>query len=107
MSHLKFDLSRERLSEIANKAINVASNGLGKVVDGAAKAQEMLREKEDLVNELEQLRKLVAQANLRRNLINADGKLSLIQAEFEGFLKDCGATQEQIKELGRRMFQDN
>lgn len=107
MSKFKFKFERERLSEIRDSVIQGSANILEKVASGANTVQEVLREKHELVQENEQLKKIVSQINLRTKLIKADGKLSVCQAEFESFLRECGMKQEEIKELGRRMYQDN
>lgn len=107
MSDFKLKFNAKRLTEIKNSVIQNSAKALEKVANGANTVQELLREKHELVQENEQLKKLVAQINLRTKLIKADGKLSTCQAEFETFLRECGMKPEDMKELGRRMFQDN
>lgn len=107
MPGLKLKFDAERLSSLKKSVLENSANILESFANGANTVQEVLREKHELVQENEQLKKIVGQINLRTKLIKADGKLSVCQAEFESFLRECGMKPDEIKELGRRMHQDN
>ena len=108
MPKFKFDVSLDRLKDLSSEALKAGSSALEKIADKAVTVQEILKEKNELVKENQELKMLLSQINLRNTIVNSNQKLTVTQIALEDFLcKECGMSKQQLSDLALRIHIDN